>query len=203
MPTMLPRCRPFCFLAIPLVALALLPLSELAADDRAAPASEPSALNAKAADKANDAADAAIPSETRQLARLLHETMHATLQAVHHEYYREDEGLKIPAATLQKVFHELATRQNVQLRWLAVDAQAMNADNRPNTEFEKQAVKALTQGKTEFEQVDGGIYRHVGVITLTSDCLKCHAPTRTSNLDRKAGLVIAIPLSAADNSSAR
>jgi hypothetical protein len=164
-------------------------LNGLPAEERVAPA-----------DALVDAPRAAVPAEQRKLARLLHETMHATLQVVHHEYYREDEGLKIPAATLQKVFRELATRQNVQLRWLAVDAEAMNADHKPSTEFEKQAVKALTQGQTEFEQVDGGTYRHVGVITLTSDCLKCHSPTRTSNLDRKAGLVIAIPIPAAQDS---
>jgi hypothetical protein len=66
--------------------------------------------------------------EARERAQILHEAMHATLQIVHHEYYREDEGLTIPAATLQGVFREMATRQGVELRWLAVQGEAMNSD---------------------------------------------------------------------------
>jgi hypothetical protein len=125
-------------------------------------------------------------------ARLLHETVHATLQVVHHEYYREDENLKIPAASLQMVFRELARRQRVELRWLAVNAQAMNVDHVPRDDFEKQAVKALAGGATEFASQDERFYRYA--ITLDSSCLKCHAPTRTNNRDRTAALVIKLPL---------
>jgi hypothetical protein len=132
--------------------------------------------------------------EARGRARLLHETMHATLQYVHHEYYREDEGLAIPAATLKSVFRELARRQNVGLRWLAVNAKPMNVDHTPKDDFEKRAVQALASGKEEYELAENGVYRHVGVITLASECLKCHLPNRTSTQDRAAGLVITIPL---------
>lgn len=137
-----------------------------------------------------------VPSveEARGRARLLHEAMHGTLQVVHHEYYREDENLTIPAATMNKVFRELAARRGVQLRWLAVNADAMNADHKPQTDFEKQAAAALAAGKEEYESVAEGVYRRAGPITLTSDCLGCHAPTRTSNQDRAAGLIIAMPV---------
>lgn len=130
--------------------------------------------------------------EARERARLLHEAMHATLQIVHHEYYREDEGLAIPAATLRKVFKELAERQQVELRWLAVNAQPMNADHQPRSAFEKEAVAALAAGKEEFEQQEGGMYRLASAITLTSDCLKCHAPNRKDTNNRSAALVIAL-----------
>ena len=40
----------------------------------------------------------ATVDEARRQAELLHRAMHATLQVVHHVYYREDEGLAIPAA---------------------------------------------------------------------------------------------------------
>lgn len=133
-------------------------------------------------------------NEARARAQLLHETLHATLQVVHHEYYREDEALAIPAATLKKVFHELATRQKVELRWLAVNAQPMNADHIARDPFEKLAVAALADGKEAYEQAEDGVYRHAAAITLTSDCLGCHAPTRTSNKDRTAGLVITMPI---------
>ena len=138
--------------------------------------------------------------EARQRALLLHETIHATLHVVHYEYYREDERLTIPAASLQKVFNELASRQKVQLRWLAVDAQPMNADHKPTSEFDRQAVQALTAGQAEFEQTEDGVYRYAGSIKLMSACLKCHAPNRTDTKDRQAGLVISVPLSAASES---
>ncbi len=139
---------------------------------------------------------APFPSETeaRSRARLLHETLHATLQIVHHEYYREDEGLKIPAATLKSVFRELAERQKVEVQWLAVDGQAMNDDHKPRNAFEKAAVEALAAGKNEFEQTEKGVYRFAGAISLTSECLKCHAPNRTSNKTLTAGLVVILPL---------
>jgi hypothetical protein len=139
------------------------------------------------------AAEAPSAEEARARARLLHETVHATLQYVHHEYYREDEGLKIPAATLGRVFRELAERQKVQLRWLAVDGEAMNTDHKPQDEFEKQAAAAIASGKDEYEQVESGMYRRAAAITLGSECLKCHFPTRKSSEDRSAGLIIAIP----------
>lgn len=147
-----------------------------------------------AADPPGKQQDLPSAEEAPGRARLLHETMHATLQIVHHEYYREDEALKIPAATLKTVFRELAKRQNVELHWLAVDAQAMNVDHVPRDDFDKQAVQALTAGKSEFTRQDGKSFFYAGAITLDSSCLKCHAPTRTSNRDRTAALVIKMPL---------
>lgn len=132
--------------------------------------------------------------EARERAKLLHGTIHDTLQFVHSRYYREDEGLPIPAATLKLVFERLAERDSVELRWLAVDAKAMNLDHKPRDEFEKQAVKSLGSGDEEYELAADGVYRHVGRITLSSDCLKCHMPGRTTNKSRSAGLVITIPV---------
>ena len=130
----------------------------------------------------------------RAQAELLHATIHATLQAVHREYYREDEGLTIPSATLDKVFAELASEHKVKIHWLAVDAQAMNVDHQARDEFERRSVVELTKGKTEFEVAEPGRYRRTGRIVLGSQCLKCHLPGRTSNQDRAAGLVISIPI---------
>jgi hypothetical protein len=130
----------------------------------------------------------------RQRAELLHETIHAVLEIVHQQYYREDEGLPIPAAALKSVFRELAERQHVELRWLVVDAEAMNVEHLPRTEFEKQAVRALASGRKAFESTDQGVYRRAQAITLTSECLKCHVPNRTNTKPRTAGLAVAIPL---------
>ena len=131
-------------------------------------------------------------AEARGRAKLLQEVFHATLQIVHLRYYREDEGLIIPARTLESVFGELERSQHVKIRWLSVNAPAMNVDHEPKDKFEKAAVQALTRGKQAYEAVDNGVYRHVGAITLTSECLKCHVPRRTSLEDRLAGLAISM-----------
>jgi len=82
----------------------------------------------------------------------------------------------------------------VELHWLAVNGKAMRVDHRPQDKFEKEAVKALAAGKSEFSKLDGDIYRYVGAIRLSSRCLKCHVPSRTSLEDRIAGLVIGMPI---------
>lgn len=132
--------------------------------------------------------------EARGRARLLHESFHATLHFVHEEYYRPDQRLTIPATTLDRVFKELEKRRNVKLHWLAVNAQAMNVDHIPEDEFEKASVAALTAGKEEFESVEEGHFRFAGAIQLSSDCLKCHLPNRTSTKSKLAALVISMPL---------
>lgn len=133
-------------------------------------------------------------SAARGQARILHETIHGTLRVIHRDFYREDERLPIPSATMQTVFDELAQSHQVQVHWLAVNTPPMNVENAPRDDFEKAAVKALTEGKEEFERVTDGVYRHVGTIVLSSQCLKCHLPNRTSTHERAAGLVIAIPV---------
>ena len=51
---------------------------------------------------------ATVPRSTTQQARrqaeILHTSIHATLRVVHDRYYREDEGLPIPAAIMSDVF---------------------------------------------------------------------------------------------------
>jgi hypothetical protein len=137
-------------------------------------------------------------AEARGRAELLHETFHAVLQVVHHQYYREDEGLAIPAATLKKVFGELASRKQVEVRWLAVNAAAMNSDHLPQNDFERKAVAAIGAGKDEYVAVEQDVFRRAAPITLSSECLKCHAPTRSSTNDRLAGLIISMPIRRGD-----
>ena len=71
--------------------------------------------------------------------------------------------------------------------FLAVNTAAMNVDHKPRTEFEHVAVRALESGKEAFEASNGEVYRRAGVIRLSSQCLKCHVPNRTSTKDRAAG----------------
>ena len=130
----------------------------------------------------------------REQARLLHEALHSTLLIVHQKYYREDEKLPIPSSVLDEVFEHLQETRDIKFRWISVNAEAMNIDHEPKTEFEKQAAEALADGKTEYEQVEKGVYRHAGTICLPSQCLKCHMPNRRSTATRFAGLVISLPV---------
>jgi hypothetical protein len=139
----------------------------------------------------------ATVGEARTRAQVLHETIHGTLQVVHRDFFDPDQRLAIPSRSLEDVFKELARSWQVQIHWLAVSADAMNVDNNARDDFEKQAVRELAAGKPEFEAVAGGVYRFAGSIRLSSQCLKCHVPHRTSTEDRVAGLVISMPLRAA------
>jgi len=130
--------------------------------------------------------------QARRQAEILHTSIHAMLQTVHDRYYREDEGLPIPAAIMGDVFKQIETEQEVKLRWLAVEGLAMNTDHLPQDDFETDAVRLLKSGKTSHELSTDGLYRRAAPITLSSHCLKCHMPDRKSTADRKAGLIISI-----------
>jgi len=133
-------------------------------------------------------------SAAQQQATVLHKTMQSTLRVTHDRYYVEDEGLPIPAAVLKEVFADIKDTQDITLRWLAVEGQAMNTDHKAQDAFEKDAVKALKSGKKVYEQTQDGVYRRAGAITLENHCLKCHVPDRRSTRDRTAGLLISIPV---------
>lgn len=157
-------------------------------------ASQATPLPAAVEKPANPAVTRPSPEDARRQAELLHSTVHAALQSIHQQYYRENEGLPIPAAILKDVFAELEQEQNVKLRWLVVEGQAMNSDHRPRDAFENEAVKALKSGQRAFELAKNGVYRRAGSITLTNQCLKCHVPDRKNTANRTAGLIIAIPV---------
>lgn len=132
--------------------------------------------------------------EAHTRARLLHETIHGSLQVMHRDFFLEDESITIPSHSLEDVFKELDRAYGVKVRWLAVNAKAMNIDNEPKSDFDKSAVTVLSDGKPEYDLLSNNIYQFAGSIRLPSQCLKCHLPRRTSNKDRVAGLVISMPL---------
>lgn len=132
--------------------------------------------------------------QARRQAEILHDTLHTTLRVVHHRYYREDEGLLLPAAALREIFADIEKRQKIELHWLAVEGEVMNTDHRARDDFEQAAVVALKADKPSHEEITATTYRRAGPITLRNECLKCHVPDRKSTEDRTAGLVITIPL---------
>lgn len=135
--------------------------------------------------------------EARGRAEILHEVMHEMLLSVHENYYREDEGLLIPATALNAVFDRIGKKQKIQIRWLAVDAEPMNVGHRPQTDFDHAAVKALKNGQPSYENTVEQTFEYAGPIRLSSECLKCHVPNRTNLRDRLAAIVISMPVTSA------
>jgi len=134
----------------------------------------------------------ATVEEARARARLLHETIHGSLQVVHRDFFDPDDRTNIPSKTMKDVFKVLSKDYGVDVRWLGVEGKTMDVDHHPQDDFERNAVAALKGGKDEFEAVEEGRYRHAGSVQLHNRCLKCHVPNRTSLGDRKAGLVISM-----------
>ena len=132
--------------------------------------------------------------EARGRAKLLHETIHGTLQIMHRDFFDEDNAHAIPSSSLEDVFHELSKSHHVTLRWLNVNTDVVNVDHNPQDDFERRAVDELATGKADFEAVDEGRFRYAGRIRLASQCLKCHVKNRTSTQDRAAGLLISMPI---------
>ncbi len=134
--------------------------------------------------------------EARARSRILHETIHGALQVMHRDFFDEENIHTIPSRSLEDVFLELERTYGVSLRWISVNAKALNVDHEPSDEFEKKAAQQLSSGEKEYETVEPACddkpakYRHVGAIRLASQCLKCHLPNRRSNQDRLAGLAI-------------
>ncbi|MDB2673399.1 hypothetical protein N9Y81_00445 [Akkermansiaceae bacterium] len=54
--------------------------------------------------------------EARGRARLLHESIHGTLQLVHRDFFDPNDHDFIPSATLEEVFEDLSTKQKVDVR---------------------------------------------------------------------------------------
>jgi Protein of unknown function (DUF3365) len=137
------------------------------------------------------------PEEARSRAKLLHEMVRGALQIMHRDFFDDENSHAIPSASLEDVFYEMGKSYNVQMKWLAVNADLVNVDHQAKSDFEKAAVKELAAGKQMTEQVEERSYQYAGAIRLGSQCLKCHVQRRTSNEDRTAGVVITMPILAA------
>ncbi len=146
--------------------------------------------------KVNKTTDSAptTAKEARIRARILHESFAGALQVMHRDYFREGQRLKLPSQSLEDVFKEMAKTHGVKLRWLAVNANAMSVNHKAQNSFEEQVVKELSSGKEEFEMVSEKSFQYAGSIRLSASCVKCHVRGRTSNAEKKAALVIKMPL---------
>ena len=131
----------------------------------------------------------------RDRARLMHTVYSATLDSMHHHFFRRERAV-LPARAMEDVFAEVDRETKIKSRWIAVNAPAMSVNHEPKTAFEIKAAAAIAAGKTEFEQIENGYYYRAGSIPLGSGCVTCHtrfSPTPDKK-PRFAGLVITIPV---------
>jgi len=132
--------------------------------------------------------------EAKLRSQLLHEMIHGALQVMHRDFFKEEDRSKIPSESLEDVFDEMEKTWGVKIRWLAVDTKAMNVDHRADDAFARKAVEVISGGAPFHEMKEGPLYRYAGVIPLGNRCLKCHVPDRTNLEERKAAVVISMPL---------
>lgn len=132
----------------------------------------------------------------RDRAKLMHNVYAATLDAMHHHYFRRDRST-LPARAMEDVFADVADQTRIEARWIAVNTRAMSLDHEPKSAFDKKAAEEIAAGKGSYELVEKGYYHRAGAIPLSSGCVGCHAGfgAPPSKIPRFAGLVITVPLS--------
>lgn len=143
--------------------------------------------------------DARVSIEVaRERAAVLHVAYAATLDTIHHYYFRREQSV-LPARAMEEVFSAVARKSNVKARWIAVNTKPMSVDHEPNGDFEKKAAAELAAGEDKYEAVEDGYFRSASSISLHGGCLSCHAnssfgpPPKGA---RYAGLVISVPIKA-------
>jgi len=133
----------------------------------------------------------------RDRAKLMHNVYAATLDTLHHHYFRKGRMI-LPARAMEDIFAEIDDQTKIKARWIAVNTRAMGIDHVPQTDFDRKAVVELTAGKGAYELVEKGVYYRAGAIPLGPGCVGCHASgssSAPSQTPRFAGLVISVPLS--------
>lgn len=159
---------------------------------------EPPGPNAKertATPKRPNGEERASVSAARERAKQMHDIYAATLEVMHHHYFRNNRSV-VPARALEDVFSEIAKQSNVEARWISVNTKAMSIDHEPRNAFEKKASTEIAAGKDAFEHVEKGYYERAGAIPLASGCVGCHTGffATPPKSPRFAGLVIRVPL---------
>jgi hypothetical protein len=140
--------------------------------------------------------DSRIPTrEAKERAKLLHGVYSATLESLHHHYFKR-EGRVLPARAMEDIFADVEADTKIQARWIAVNTQAMSIHHEPKSDFEKKAAEELAAGKAFFEQVEKGVYHRAAPIPLGAGCVGCHTKffSQPPKTPRMAGLVISIPV---------
>ena len=167
----------------------------LSADSPMGAASEPKQSKKDVAAQPEDGGKQVTVAEARERAKLMHNIYAATLDAMHHHFFRRERST-LPARALEDVFAEMDRQSNIKAGWISVNTKAMSIHHEPKNAFEKSAAKAIAAGKGEVELVEDGYYRRAGAIPLGAGCVSCHTGffSKAPQTQRFAGLVISVPI---------
>lgn len=134
-------------------------------------------------------------AEARAQAKLMHGIYAATLDTMHHHFFRRDRSV-LPARAMEDVFDEMERRSGIRAGWISVNTKAMSVHHEPKNDFEKQAARAIAAGKAEYELVEKGYYHRAEAIPLGGACVSCHTGffSKAPQTQRFAGLVISVPI---------
>jgi hypothetical protein len=167
----------------------------LYADSSAIAPSQPKENRIAAAAQVADAPKGVTVDEARERAKLMHNIYAATLDTMHHHFFRRERSV-LPARAMEDVFAEMDKQSKIKAGWISVNTKAMSIHHEPKNDFEKQAAKAIAAGKGEYELVEDGYYHRAAAIPLGAGCVNCHTGffSKTPQTQRFAGLVISVPI---------
>lgn len=132
----------------------------------------------------------------KERAEVLHVAYAATLETIHHHYFRRNQAV-LPARAMEEVFDEVARKSNVKARWISVNTKPMSVDHEPADAFEKKAASEISAGNEKYDAVEDGQYRSARSIPLGGGCISCHASSAFGpppKSPRYAALVISVPI---------
>lgn len=164
-------------------------------DERTGEKTVDSKVIAQTADSTIAERKAFTPEAARERAQVMHSVYAATLEVMHRRYFHGDRAV-VPARAMEDIFSEMKRESGVDARWISVNLKPMNIDHEPKSDFEKRAVKEISEGKNDLEVVENGFYRRAGAIPLAGGCVGCHGGffKDVPKTPRFAGLVINIPV---------
>jgi hypothetical protein len=154
------------------------------------------AIQVAQAEPAENQAQPVPVATARDRAKVMHDVYSATLDVMHDRYFHGDRAT-VPARALEDVFAEMARQSKIEARWISVNTRPMSIGHEPKGDFEKRAAKEIAAGKTEYELIDGGVYRRAAPIQLHASCVNCHVGllAEAVKTQRYAGLIISMPVS--------
>jgi len=134
-------------------------------------------------------------AQARERAKLMHTVYTATLDVIHHHYFRPERAV-LPARAMEDVFDTVAKETDAKASWIAVNTKAMSVHHEPKTDFEKKAAEEIGNGKADYERIEAGTYYRATAIPFADSCISCHTGffSKTPKSQRYAGLIISMPV---------
>lgn len=146
--------------------------------------------------KKSDDEDRVSLDVARERTATLHLAYSATLDTIHHYYFRKDQSV-LPARAMEEIFKSVNRQSKAKANWISVNTKPMSVDHEPTSDFEKKAAAAIAAGKDKYESVEDGYLRSATSIPLHGGCISCHVGSSFGpppKGPRYAGLVISVPI---------